>query len=120
MDNRKKPDAVGQMNLFANSRRNAAEWKVDCGVKKSRTGTVTPGRLAGYFDRRLESAESASCLLVLDDFLLLNVFDALDATFADVRTEFLGKRKHTFVKGCFPSFEPPKKVYHLISPQSTN
>ena len=94
--------------------------KVDCGVKKSSPGAVTPGRRAGYFDRRLESAEAASCLLVLEDFLLLNVFDALDATFADVRTEFLGKRKPPFVKGCFPSFEPPKKAYHLISPQSTN
>lgn len=93
--------------------------KVDCGGVKT-APCLGHGAADGHLDRRFESAEAASCLLVLDDFLLLNVFDALDATFADVRTEFLGKRKPPFVKGCFPSFEPPKKVYHLISPQSTN
>lgn len=65
--------------------------KVDCGVKKSRPGAVTPGRPAGYFDRRLESAEAARDLVVLLDLRLFIAFDALEATFRDVRTEFFAK-----------------------------
>lgn len=64
---------------------------VDCGEKKSRPGAVTPGRPAGYFDRRLESAEAARDLVVLLDLRLFIAFDALEATFRDVRTEFFAK-----------------------------
>lgn len=60
------------------------DWK---GIQKP--GVRLHSRRAGHFGRRLESADPASCLVVLLDAELLSAFDALDATLADVLTEFL-------------------------------
>ena len=45
-----------------------------------------------YLARRLESAEAASCFVVLLVLLLLNAFEALEAILEDVLTLFLGIR----------------------------
>ena len=44
---------------------------------------------ANYLGRRLESAEPASCLVVLLVRELVSAFEALEATLEDVLTEFL-------------------------------
>lgn len=53
-------------------------------------GATLASMLDDYFGRRLESAEAASCLVVLLVRELLSAFDALEATLAEVLTEFFG------------------------------
>ena len=90
-----------QIHSSTNSKRFQQQIsKVDCGGVKT-APCLGHGAADGHLDRRFESAEAASCLVVLEDFLLLNVFDALDATLADVLTEFLGRRIPPFEKRCF-------------------
>ena len=64
--------------------------------KETAPALAAPGRLTGHFDRRLDSVEAAISLAVFEDFGFCNTFAALDATFGDVRTEFLDKVKPPF------------------------
>lgn len=62
----------------------------DCGGVKNRP-VLWHGAADGHLDRRFESAEAARDLVVLLDLRRFIAFDALEATFRDVRTEFLAK-----------------------------
>lgn len=64
--------------------------KVDCGGVKT-APCLGHGAADGHLDRRFESAEAARDLVVLLDLRLFIAFDALEATFRDVRTEFFAK-----------------------------
>ena len=65
---------------------------------KNPPGPLHPGGKApsGYFFRRLESAEAASCFVVLLVLPLRSAFDAFEATVLDVLTEFFAIRSPPF------------------------
>lgn len=62
--------------------------------KPAGEGNLWLVRTGDYLGRRLESAEPASCFVVLLVLELVSAFEALEATFEDVLTEFFAMPFH--------------------------
>lgn len=78
--------------------------------------TLTGETFGGYFFRRLESAEAASCFVVLLVLPLRSALDALEATVLDVLTEFLAMCSPPFWR----SASPYQEVYNGLETLSGN
>lgn len=82
--------------------------------------TLTGKTFGGYFFRRLESAEAASCFVVLLVLPLRSALDAfeatVEATVLDVLTEFLAMCSPPFWR----SASPYQEVYNGLETLSGN